>query len=381
MLIPMIREHILHRGKQKLPRPSDPLELRDLINSQNPEPKCTCNICDPCFYASFWHCPIHPHFHIKLEKDVQKNEFGNECYLPLKPSNAATSCESMHLARKTIEYFDRPKEELNDVQLHALRQLVTWRGSRINDILGKFQSGDRAALLPEKEMRFLWKCINELFFGRDSSRYFFRWKSHLSRGNVGVMMARPPLYFIKMKSKTGDKEHFWGGSHILDTVGTLVHEAVHAYLQRHACPLCWSTEWNLNSSGHGNVWQLLAARVEDCFVRFLKLPVDLGRFDSIHRFWTYFYPLPSKHDLEEWKLENALLYEFYCHDLMEWYQNAIGPDKFRIDEFYDKWWADGPRSDLVLGDSDHEKKWWAIRNGHAIKFDNCVGTDSEDDSE
>jgi hypothetical protein len=61
----------------------------------------------------------------------------------------------MHLARRTIEYFDMPKEHLNDIQLNALAQLNEWRDSRIKDILSEEDNKDFDKLVSQQETRQL----------------------------------------------------------------------------------------------------------------------------------------------------------------------------------------------------------------------------------
>jgi hypothetical protein len=61
----------------------------------------------------------------------------------------------MYLARRTIEYFDMSKEDLNDVQLNTLAQLNEWRDSRIKDILSEQDNKDFDKLVPKQETRQL----------------------------------------------------------------------------------------------------------------------------------------------------------------------------------------------------------------------------------
>ncbi|KAF1944627.1 hypothetical protein EJ02DRAFT_84093 [Clathrospora elynae] len=60
MLIFVIREQILHHGQQKPPRPNKPQERSAHVEAQMPRQKCTCDMCEPLFYKSFWHCKAAP---------------------------------------------------------------------------------------------------------------------------------------------------------------------------------------------------------------------------------------------------------------------------------------------------------------------------------
>jgi hypothetical protein len=68
----------------------------------------------------------------------------------------------MYLARRTIEYFDMSKEDLNDVQLNTLAQLNEWRDSRIKDILSEQDNKDFDNLVSKQEMQQLWRWVNEI---------------------------------------------------------------------------------------------------------------------------------------------------------------------------------------------------------------------------
>jgi hypothetical protein len=153
MLASAVRERILGQSRNKAPRPNNPHALRSLIASQNPPPKFTYDLCSPKEYTFFWNCPKPPHFRIALEKDDKKNMFENECLKVLHPSGPLLSSLSMHLTRKTIEYFNKPEEELNDTQLHALSEIWRWGNSRMADILGPDKELDRSKLIPQNEMQ------------------------------------------------------------------------------------------------------------------------------------------------------------------------------------------------------------------------------------
>jgi hypothetical protein len=137
------------------PIPKGPLVLRTLIENQDPMPKCTCDIYDPEAYRSIRNCRLHPHARVKLERSESLNRYGEKCHAPLKVGVGIANCEVMHPARRTIEYFDMPKEHLNDIQLNALAQLNEWRDSRIKDILSEEDNKDFDKLVSQQETRQL----------------------------------------------------------------------------------------------------------------------------------------------------------------------------------------------------------------------------------
>jgi hypothetical protein len=59
MLASAVRERIIRQSRNKALRPNNPHALRSLIASQNPPPKCTCDLCSPKEYT-FWNCPQAP---------------------------------------------------------------------------------------------------------------------------------------------------------------------------------------------------------------------------------------------------------------------------------------------------------------------------------
>jgi hypothetical protein len=119
-----IEDALRRKSKNKFPCPDTLDDLRALVETQDPQPACNCDQCDPHSYKSHWNCKIHPHDHPKLKLDSSKNEFGNQCYKPLR-MNVALRSEAMELTRTAVQYFDRPLESLNNTQLAALTNLRT----------------------------------------------------------------------------------------------------------------------------------------------------------------------------------------------------------------------------------------------------------------
>jgi hypothetical protein len=107
--------------------------------------------------------------------------------------------------------------------------------------------------------------------------------------------------------------------------------------------------------------------LERCFVSFVGLPVDMGRFSGIRGNWAYFYPTPSRHDLAEWRLENEVLTRFYAHDLFGAFAGGAVKSGTKLDEFAKEWWNVKSRLEVV----DKEgKEYYRLRrrtktSGHA----------------
>ena len=308
-----IKDALRRRSKQTFPCPDTLDGLRAVIEAQDPQPACNCDQCDPRFYKSHWNCKIHPHDHPKLKPDSTKNEFGNQCYKPLK-MNVALRAEAMELTRTAVKYFDRPLESLNNTQLAALMNLQIWVQEHMSLFFAITPSTPSASLdtiFPESSMRELWKHINILFFGSDIPRRLscFRWATTPLHPRyetaIGVASVRYFRYSIVILPSID----------CILMLSTLLHEACHIFLRYYACQACWSTEWNLNTVGHRRAWQVLASAVERKFVEFTGLPADLGRLDSLRAHWDDCWPLPSIHELADWQLDRPTLMPIYVNDL------------------------------------------------------------------
>jgi hypothetical protein len=63
-----------YKDEQKLPRPDEPADLRKLIEAQDPQPPCSCDICDPARYKAHRNYPLFLHPHPKLKISRDKNQ-------------------------------------------------------------------------------------------------------------------------------------------------------------------------------------------------------------------------------------------------------------------------------------------------------------------
>jgi hypothetical protein len=296
-----IKGDFRYKDKQKLPRPDEPADLRKLIEAQDPQPPCSCDICDPARYKAHRNCPLFLHSHPKLKISRDKNQYGNECYKPLH-LNSALRGEALELARTTIQYFDRPFDQLNNTQLAALHSLQEWIRNHMSLIFisPPPPTTSLADLFTEKEMQTLWTHINTLFFGISipSKLKVFQWTSPSDEKDVvGVASKGRFRYYIKMSPVYLPHRGSDGlMNRILDMLSTLLHEACHVFFRYTTCPCCSTFTGNLhNARGHGRAWQVLAEAVERCFTRFTGLPVELGRWVSIWCNWKDMVRLPSRH--------------------------------------------------------------------------------------
>lgn len=238
----------------------------------------------------------------------------------------------MHLTRNIITYFDRPWEYLNDEQLAARDWFLGWCRGRREDMLRISEHKDGEKLLSGVEMRRLWKCFNELFFGGDLADGQFRWNPSLvDLGQAGSRNGRPT---IEVNPQETAKD--FGDYVALEFIGTLMHEAVHAFLNYYSCRFCFTWKYDLNASGHGRAFQILAAKLEEVFPRLLGLPLKLHRFLSLLANWDELKPLPSPHDLAVFGLESVRLSSNHNEDalrLLNLTSRQIGclPEKYLED--------------------------------------------------
>jgi hypothetical protein len=71
-------------------------------------------------------------------------------------------------------------------------------------------------------------------------------------------------------SREENTSHLESGTWMLDILAVLIHEAMHIYLSKYGCIICSTTKSSLMPHGHGHAWQVLASRIEACFLRFTR---------------------------------------------------------------------------------------------------------------
>jgi hypothetical protein len=85
----------------------------------------------------------------------------------------------------------------------------------------------------------------------------------------------------------------------LDRLGSLFHEAEHAYLETHSCRRCPRFRDNLDSEGHGMAFSLIAARLDVAVSRLLGPCIRLDRLWVMRAHMTVTKKLPSRCNLVE----------------------------------------------------------------------------------
>jgi hypothetical protein len=90
-------------------------------------------------------------------------------------------------------------------------------------------------------------------------------------------------------------------------LGRLLHEMTHAFLRLYSCwyPPCRTCLQHLGPTGHGFAWQDISYAVEKAAndPNFLNLPVELGRYDSLHFELDEIKEHVPHLDLSRWGLE------------------------------------------------------------------------------
>ncbi|KAF2655297.1 hypothetical protein K491DRAFT_716379 [Lophiostoma macrostomum CBS 122681] len=273
----------------KLVVPKTPVELRERVIAENPP--CTCDGCHPESYT----CEK-SHGTIELSEG-EKNRFGHACLSShLLNPDTWESCQACDLANKCIEYFDRDSDQLNELQIRAINRFhMYWNswGHRLN-----WTDGPRA--VGKREMEKLLQIINELFFFAAIPNLEFWWVEEFGDEMLGACATRPESQVNIIKMNTTAYDEGWKDhpqARQLDRLSTLLHEALHAYLNTHSCKSCSRFGDNMGNGGHGMAWTLVAAKLEAAVPRLLGVPVRLGVFCAIQDHIGETRKLPSHCDL------------------------------------------------------------------------------------
>ncbi|KAF2450570.1 hypothetical protein P171DRAFT_503135, partial [Karstenula rhodostoma CBS 690.94] len=289
--------------------PQTVADLEALARARNN--RCTCDTCTPRARKKS-NCVPWPHFTPDLPSRLTTNRHGNTVFAPPKlSSRAARPAQGPLLARSMISYFDQPPSHLNDAQLAARASLIAWRDRRMSALLTPYAHPNGRLLVPAPEMQSLWEGLNTLFFGGRIPGIRFRWTEdkHGVLGRSAFSFGGSPVISMHPTRTSRD----FGDYAVLDFLSTLVHEAVHAFLQFYACR--WYHVWDgeYTAGGHGRVFQMLAKKLEEAVPRLLGVPVRLGRFESLlgdlgvreGKEGRLRGRVPSVHDLELWRFEDV----------------------------------------------------------------------------
>ncbi|KAF2747100.1 hypothetical protein M011DRAFT_486757 [Sporormia fimetaria CBS 119925] len=163
--------------------------------------------------------------------------------------------------------------------------------------------GDGARAVGNSDVEKILEAYNALFFfGQIQVEGMFRWKTGLlskdrryaqylpSTGMIEmdpIELSPPPCTLPPDRNATA-----------VDRLGTLLHEALHAYLD-YQCQSCRSLDPR-DRAAHGYTFQKLGKVLEEKMLEFLKAPVKLGRVRSwLHR-REITDRVPCVHELKEW---------------------------------------------------------------------------------
>jgi hypothetical protein len=222
--------------------------------------------------------------------------------------------EALHVAREAIRYFDKPLEQLNETQIAAvtkLKDLKERKGHNSRrDILQRLGHTYAHKSVPKADMMYLLQIFNDLFFFGTLDAEFLWTERFDVEGAIGQYRyadrhtpARICMHVRQVDSNISGYDRFNGN--VMSRLGTLLHEAAHAYLGQFACRRCSTYRRNLDAFQHGRAFQLLATKLEEKVVAFLDLPIETGRLSSYLSQWDKVTALPSQHDMVVWRAEEA----------------------------------------------------------------------------
>jgi hypothetical protein len=213
--------------------------------------------------------------------------------------------------------MDRTLSHLNDDQMAAQIGLKQWITKlRVLDLP---QAGNGDELISTEEMRRALEWINVLFFGGDMPELTFRWLSNSEDAEELESKGHHPreAYSLHDHEYCDEQGHIYvtlisdciagdfGSYRKLSILSVLVHEALHAFLDRYGCGYCKTFPSNVDSfHGHGRAWQLLALQLEKSFAALIGLPLDMGRFGTLIALFEKGDALPTRCDLDCYELRS-----------------------------------------------------------------------------
>lgn len=278
-----------------LERPADAAELIELIRQQNPA--CTCEEHDPKRYqCTRQHKNIRP-VQRKREKTSSRYETRqNTGTLPTLVQEFAYggAYEATYLARAIAKNMLISESKLSTDQRRALRELRAWNYQGLG-------ASDASSTMPNRTMVRLLRLYSRLFFFRALDANF-TWRN-LDRGELGHC---DKYGHIRMDTRQllrpTNKIH----ERIIDRIGTLLHEAIHALPERFARRSCPTYRTNVeNAGGHGRAFMIIATAMEEACERLLGQRIDLNKeYDWLSN-WDEVESSPSLHDLSEWKFRET----------------------------------------------------------------------------
>lgn len=206
--------------------------------------------------------------------------------------------EALYLARASVQYFSRPMIDMNETQKVALRRWDRLRTMKSGPLrkLG-WAEGPRA--LARHHVLEILRILNDVFlFG--VLELEFAWQSRDQNVLGQCIGSRIEL--------TSHCSHFMHPNvseceaRTLSRLGTLAHEAIHAYLNQLSCPQCPTYDVNCgNAEGHGRAFHYIASAIEQRSLDLFGFQLFVAGKSDLTANWHGVRHLPSVHDLEEWK--------------------------------------------------------------------------------
>ncbi len=263
---------------------------------------CTCEDCAPQLYLNFpYSCPQITHMSEDIFISPHEKPYIAVLF-KVRPY------EALHLAHSAIQYFSRPEVEMAPSQQKALDDV---RDEINAGLMEKLGSPDARNTFPANEMMTLCTQLQSVFFFGAPIEIEVTWNFDLCErfgwyGVTETVTRNSCTEFerIAMHPTKVTAALLFSGRCSAESVGrqrfsTLVHELIHAMLERVCCRGCVASKDNL--APHGRAFQRLAEAVEEECLRLMGLKLDLARMNGV---WSDMVDdinganFPSLHDLK-----------------------------------------------------------------------------------
>lgn len=184
---------------------------------------------------------------------------------------------AMSLARKCIEYFDKPKKELKNDQLGSLKHFRYLYGS-----LGKELNRENGGALSSTDALKICKVFVKLFFFDAIPGLSFQWDINLEAGNIAISKYCSPYLDQRISNprnsfESGSTWHIhmhlfrydvriWdheASGRKMSRLGIMLHEILHGFLVQHCCCVCPTTKYKIGKDGHGRAFMMIASKLEE----------------------------------------------------------------------------------------------------------------------
>jgi hypothetical protein len=313
---------------------ADRLLLKRMLRTNIFAADCTCPKCFTTGYCNYPYSCLIDHSRDELLVQPQKR--------PTLAPDIEGRFEEHTLAQAAIEYFSRPKSEMDAVQLEALENYHQLAAEvHLIDVLNSkdlrlqlIGSGPRPQL-SEHSMQQLLSIFNELFFFGSLMDIHFSWSTKFDNWEkrnhhpiCSALFARTtirdddgkPYHAIQMHptyTSAPVQMEQTNVSKAEERFGTILHEVIHAFLAQHTCCKCVVVT-RYRGEGHGRGFQLIAKAMEKKALELLGVQIRIGRLDVIMgdmRRDDVFDPFagpdfrprgPSAHDMEVYRFLEPL---------------------------------------------------------------------------